>query len=186
MKKLMSLMLAVAAAALLPACSDGDDDPLPTVAAANTAISVSSTTAGAVANTPFAFPTGVAAFGTTAATSVAFTSTATTPAFSISSGANVATGATTFGSCIFVVASSNFPAGHTLANGATVTVNPCALNLATANQPADGVGRPRTATLQLGGTTSTGQNVAITVNANGTVVINNTIAGNVTLVQVSG
>ena len=171
---------------LLAACGGTDPTPAPLpVASANATVNTNATIASAVANTPFTFG-AVPALGTTAATTLAFTSTGTTPAFSISSGGATATGTTNFGSCIFVVASSNFPAGHPLANGATVTVNPCTLNIATAGQPADSIARPRSTTLQLGGTTSTGQSVAITINSNGTVTINNTAAGNVTLVQISG
>lgn len=172
--------------ATLVACGGGGSSSAPvTVASADTTVATNSTTAGAVANVPFSFP-AVPEFGTTAATTLSFTGTGTAPPFAISSGGFTASGATSFGSCIFVVAASNFPTGHPLAQGSTVTVNPCTLNLATAAQPADGIARPRTTSLQLGGTTSSGTSVAITVNSNGTVTINNTSAGTITLVQTSG
>ncbi|MGE4243486.1 MAG: hypothetical protein AB7E83_23760 [Ramlibacter sp.] len=178
--------MAVAAAALLPACSSGDDDPLPTVAAADATIAVTSTTAAAVTNVPFAFPSGVPDLGTTAATTVAFTSTASTPAFSISSGTSVATGATTFGSCIFVVANSSFPVGHRLATGQTVTINPCNIRLGTTGSPADSVARQRAAVFILGSAASSGSTVTVVVNPGGTITINGASAGTVTLVPVSG
>ncbi|WP_428572737.1 hypothetical protein [Ramlibacter sp.] len=180
------MMMMLAAAAFLPACSDGDDDPLPTVAAVDATIPVTSSTATAVTNVPFSFPSGVPDLGTTAATSIAFTSTASTPAFSISSGTSVATGATTFGSCIFVVANSSFPAGHRLASGSTVTVNPCNIRLGTQGAPSDSVARQRAAVFILGSAASSGTVVTVSVNPGGSITINGRDVGTVTLVQVSG
>ena len=178
--------LAILATSVVMLAACGGTDPTPvTVASADVTVATNATIASAVANTPFTFG-AVPEFGTTAATTLAFISIGTTPAFSIASGGATATGTTNFGSCIFVVSSSSFPAGHPLANGATVTVNPCSIKVATVGQPADSVARPRTTTLQLGGTTSTGQSVAITINSGGTITINNTAAGTVTLVQTSG
>src|SRR6185369_326091 len=157
MNKTLKLVLALLASAFLAACG-GSDEPAQ-VAAADASLAASPTTTAAVANTPFAFPSGVASFGTTATTTVAFTSTATTPAFSIASGGNTATGTTTFGSCIFAVTSSTFPAGSRLAVGQIVTVNPCNINLNTQGQSANGVASTRSVALLLGAAVSSGTSV---------------------------
>jgi hypothetical protein len=186
MKKIFGLIMVVAASAFIAGCSDGDDDPLPTVAAVDATIPVTSTTAAAVATVPFTFPAGVPDLGTTASTTVSFTNTATTPGFSIASGTSVASGATTFGSCIFVVASSSFPAGHRLAQGNTVTVNPCNIRLGTQGAPADSIARARAAVFILGAAASTGTTVTVTVNPGGSITVNGRDVGTVTLVPVSG
>jgi len=183
--KNLRYLIGVAAVALLAGCGSGDDDPA-LVAASDTTVPVTATTANAVVDTPFTFQGGVAELGTTADTSVAFTDTGTAPAFSINSGGMTATGTTNFGSCIFVVANSSFPAGHRLATGATVTVNPCNIRLGTQGAPADSIARQRAAVFILGGAASTGSTVTVMINSGGLVTINGVPTGSVTLVPVSG
>lgn len=182
-KILVSLL--VASAAVLSACGGGDDEPA-MVAASDTTLSVNTATAQALANTPFNFTNGVSDLGTTGTTTLAFTSTSTTPAFSITNGNSTATGTTNFGSCVFVVATSSFPAGHRLAAGQQVTVNPCQVRLGTQGAPADSVARTRAAVFVLGTAASTGSSVTIAINPGGNVTINGQAAGTVTLVPVSG
>lgn len=185
MNKLILSLLAVVGSVALVACG-GSDDPAPAVAAADVTVPVTASTAAAVANTAFTFPAAVPELGTTAATTIAFTNTATTPAFAISSGGMQAQGTTTFGSCIFVVTSSTFPAGHRLAQGQTVTVNPCNIRLGTQGAPADSIARARAAVFVLGSAASTGTTVTVTVNPGGSITVNGRDAGSVTLAPVTG
>jgi len=183
MKKLLALAL-VAGTAMLSACSSGDDETA-MVVASDTVLAVNPTTAAAVKDTPFTF-SSVPALGTTATTTVAFTSTATTPAFSIASGGSTATGTTTFGSCIFAITASTFPAGHALAAGQTVTVNPCNMSVNTTGAAANGVATTRSVALLLGAAASSGQSAVVAVNAGGQLTLNGNSVGTVTLTPISG
>jgi hypothetical protein len=185
MKKVSQVLLAMAAAAVLSACGGGGDDGV-LVASADVSVPVNATATGAVVNTPFTYPSGVSELGTSAATTVTFTNTATTPAFSISSGGSTATGVTTFGSCIFTVSASTFPASHPLAAGKTVTVNPCNLNVAVKGVVANGVATTRSVALLLGAAASTGASVTVAVNAGGQLTLNGASVGTVTLVAATG
>src|SRR5438105_883262 len=102
MKKLLGVILAISASALLYACGGGGGDQ-PLGVAGNTTLAASPTTAAALVAVPFAFPGGVPDFGTTAATTVTFTSTSTAPQFKVDSAGGTATGVTSFGSCIFAI-----------------------------------------------------------------------------------
>lgn len=176
---------AVAAAALLAACGGGSSDPI-LVSSSDAAVPASAAVVSAVAGTSFSFESGVAALGTTGATSVAFTGTAASPGFNVSSGGNTATGSAGFGSCIFVVSSSSFPAGHSLAPGQTVTVNPCSLSVRTTGAVANGVAVPRNVALLLGAASSANSTATVAVTAGGALTLNGASVGTVTLVPVSG
>ncbi|MEJ8837930.1 hypothetical protein [Ramlibacter sp. AN1133] len=182
MKKLLCI---AALAVTLAGCGGGGDDQL-MVAASNTTLAANATTTSAVVQTPFSFPNGVTGLGTTAATTVTFTTASATPGFSISSGGNTATGTTTFGSCIFAVTASNFPAGHRLALGQTVTVNPCNLNVNTAGAVANGVATSRSVALLLGAAASAGSSVIVAVTAGGALTLNGNNVGTVTLTPLTG
>ena len=185
MKRILKLTAVLCTAAVLAACGGGGGGGA-VVAGADTTVGVQATIASAVAGTAFTFSGGVTELGTTADTTLQFTSSGAAPGFSISSGGNTATGTTNFGSCIFVVATSSFPAGHRLATGQTVTVNPCNIRLATQGAPADSVARQRAAVFILGTAASTGSTVTVVVNPGGTITINGAAAGTVTLVPVTG
>jgi hypothetical protein len=186
MKKLLGLIVAVGASALLVACGSGGDDSQPLGVATNPVVATNSTVAASVVAVPFAFPTGVPALGTTAATTVTFTSTSTAPAFNISSGGATATGTTSFGSCIFAVTASTFPAGHALSLGQTVVVNPCNMNVNAAGAVANGVGVTRSVALVLGAAASSGASVVVAVTAGGALTLNGNSVATVTLTPVSG
>lgn len=189
MNKTAALLSSFLTAVALAGCGGGGggaEPPPVLVTPAEVTIAASPATASAVEDVPFAFPAGVPELGTTGTTTVAFTSTGTTPAFSITSEGGTATGTTTFGSCIFVVATSSFPTGHRLAQGQTVTINPCNIRLGTQGAPADSIARARAAVFVLGSAASTGSTVTVVVNPGGTVTINGSTAGTVTLVPVSG
>lgn len=184
MKKMIGIG-ALCVAALVAGCG-GSDGGAPLVAASDTVLPTNGTTASAVAQTTFTFDNGVAEFGTNAATDVTFTSASATPAFSISSGGNTATGTTTFGSCHFAVTTSNYPAGHPLAQGNTVTVNPCNLKVGTAGAIANGVGSSRAVALVLGAAYSANATIVVGVNPGGQLTLNGNIVGVVTLTPLTG
>lgn len=182
----MKKMVLMGAFLAIAGCG-GDDDPPPAlVAASNATVAAAPAVTAAVTNTQFAFASGVPDLGTTAATTVAFTSTATSPTFNITSGGQTATGTTTFGSCIFAVTQSSFPAGSRLAQGATVVVNPCNINIQTAGLQATGVSASRSVALALGSAVSAGSSLTVQVNPGGQLVLNGNSVGTVTLVPVSG
>jgi hypothetical protein len=176
---------AVAAATLLAACGGGSSDPV-LVANADTSLPTNAAVAGALAGTSFAFPSGVAALGTTGATTLAFTGTAASPGFSVASGGNTATGTAAFGSCIFVVSNSNFLPGHPLANGQTVTVNPCSTNINTTGAVANGVATSRSVALLLGTAASAGATVLVGVNTSGQLILSGAVVSNIALTPISG
>lgn len=184
----------VSTATLFAAC---DDDPAaPTlVAASNTVVSVNATVATALAGTAFSFPGGAGALDPVVANqnlvlTFAGTGTAPTAAATITTAAGATTGTFTanlsFGSCIFAVTASTFPAGHRFALGQTITVNPCNINVATAGAQANGVGVSRSVSLVLGAAASSGASVTVGVNPGGQVTINGQTVGTVTLTPVSG
>lgn len=185
MKKLLGLIVAVGASALLYACGGGGDDQ-PLGVAGTTTLATNSTVAASVVSTPFTFASGVPALGTTGATTVTFTSTSTAPAFSISEAGRTATGSTSFGSCIFAVTASTFPAGHALAVGQTVVVNPCNMNVNTAGAVANGVAATRSVALLLGSAASSGASATVSVTAGGALTLNGNTVGTVTLTPVTG
>ena len=189
MLKISKFMLAAAFTASLAACGGGGSGSggfSPLTSTTNIAAPVVASTTAAVVNTPFAFPSGVPSLGTTSATTVAFTSTGDTPAFSIGSGGAVATGATRFGSCIFTVTASTFPPGFPLSTGQVVTVQPCSLNVVTAGGLANGSSALRNVSLVLGTTLSTSTPLSVIIAPDGKVTINNIVVGTATVAPVSG
>ena len=187
MKTVFNLISLALLSGILSACGGGGSSPAAAlISPSNDSPAANSTTTAAVVNQSFAFAPGVAAFGTTGATTVAFTSTSASPSFSISSAQGAATGVTTFGSCIFTVTSSTFPAGSPLANGQVVRVDPCALNIATSGAAANGSSTPRNVNLVLGALVSTAIAVPVVVNVDGSVAINGVTVDKVAVSPVTG
>lgn len=188
MNKILKLLLVASTAAVLASCGGDDDDAPAPVAVVPTAttLAVTPATTAAVEDVPFVFPQGVPDLGTTASTTVAFTDTATTPAFSIASGGNTATGTTAFGSCIFRITNSTFPAGHRLATGNTITVNPCNIKVETSGMSVDAPAEQRSVALLLGAAASAGTPVTVDVNPGGQLTLNGKAAGTVEIVFVTG
>lgn len=193
MKKLMQWAIALCSAAMLTGCGGGGGgDAARTVTAdANLAINPTSGPAlvSAIADETFTFADGVPAFGTTASTSVEFSAPPTpsaAPGFSISSGGNTATGTVAFGSCIFRITASSFPDGHALAEGETITVNPCNLNVNVRGATANGQATSRSVALLLGAAASAGATVTVAVTPGGQLTLNGVAAGTVTLSPITG
>jgi ABC-type glycerol-3-phosphate transport system substrate-binding protein len=186
MKKTLALALAIFAAATLTACGGGGGEPAPTqVAAADTTLTATAATLPAATNVPFAYPAGVPSFGTTGTTTVTFSGTSTTPAFSIATSTGTATGVTTFGSCIFSVTAVSGSVG-TLKIGDVIEVKPCNLNVNTAGAPANGVAVTRSISLDLGNAVSSSESIQIGVNPGGELTLNGKTVGTVTLKPVTG
>lgn len=189
MLKSPKFMLAAVLTAVLAACGgdgggSGGSNTLSSTA--NVAAPVSAGITAAVVNTPISFASGVPAFGTKGATTVAFTNKASSPAFSIASGGAIATGATTFGSCIFTITDSTFPADSLLATGKVIRVDPCTLDVATSGGAANGSTNLRDVSLVLGTTISTPISLEVVIGSNGSVTVNNITVGTVTVAAVTG
>lgn len=192
--------LGLTLAAALAACGGGGSDSpaVVKVSSANAASAVTaSTVAALVTGTPTVatFSTGFSGTDNTTAdnpvavagpTTVSFTSSSATPSFAITNGGKIATGTTTFGSCIFTVTESTFPAESPLALGKVVKVNPCNLTASTSGANADGTAVQRDVVLVLGTASSEPVKLSITVNADGTVLIGSTSVGSVTLTTTTG
>jgi hypothetical protein len=178
---LASSLLAVSAAVLV-ACG-GDVAPTP-VAAANTVVTANPANSAAATTllqaAPATFSGAVPALGTTAATTVTVSTTTATytppggtavtgPAFTIASAGATAKGVLTFGSCVFTVSESSFPADHPLAVGKQVVVNPCQATLGTSGTVADGAPKSTSLNLTLGTTTSAASTVTTVVSTTGSV-----------------
>jgi hypothetical protein len=176
MKKLLPLAVALAAAAVLTACGGGDDGPAAsTVATSNTTSSITAATVGAaVTSQAFTFNSGVPDFGTTGATSLKLNSAST---FSVSSAEGNASGGLTFGSCIFTVGTSTYPATHPLHAGARIEVKPCEIVVPTAGVSTDAPAAQVNITFNLGVAVSQPNGVTVDVLADGTVVVNGVTVG---------
>lgn len=188
MKKPVTLLMSFVLATALVGCGgDGDDEPAPVaVVPAPAVLPASPATTAAVADVPFVFPAGIPDLGTTGSTSIVFSGTSTTPAFSISSGGNTATGMTAFGSCIFRITASTFPADHKMAVGNEITVNPCNIKVETSGMSVDAPAEQRSVALLLGSAASSGSPVVVDVNPGGQLTLNGKAAGTVTIEFVTG
>jgi hypothetical protein len=184
-KNLKLSLAAVAAAALLAACGGGGGDDTVAVATTNLNVAATPQTASAVANIPFSFAGGVPSFGTTATTTLAFTSSGATPAFRVDAGGNVATGVTTFGSCIFTVGASTFTPPSPLVTGAVIRIDPCGVQVQTSGK-AEGTASGVPVTLTLGSQASLPASATVTIAANGTVSIGTSTLGTVTVREGTG
>lgn len=191
LNKIVLAALVLGGSALLSACGGGDGDslPPPKVATADTSATINPSTGAAVVQSvldkSFTFGAGVTNFGTTAATTLKLTGTGAAPQFAISSTEGTASGAMSFGSCIFTVSSSSFGTGP-LAQGQTVTVSPCELSIATAGKPADGKEFTTNVVMVLGTQKSSPVSITVTISPSGTVTVNNSVVGTVTLVGATG
>jgi len=183
-----------AAVAVSAACKD-TTEPKVMVAAEDAVVTMNSTVTSALSGVLFNFPGGAGALSPAVASNnlaLTFggTTTAPTAAIVITSPTGAPVGSFTanvsFGSCIFVVSGSTFPAGHALANGQTITVNPCSVNLNTAGGVANGQPTSRSAALLLGAAASQGTTVTVGINPNGQIVLNGSAVTSIRLTPVSG
>jgi len=181
------LALATLFSAALVACGGGDSAAVSTAVVSDLVVPITASTVAAVAgtSTPMVFPSGVTAFGTAQPVTLTLSGSSATPAFSIETASAKASGVTTFGSCIFTVTSSTFPASSPLATGGRVEVTPCNLTVGTAGAAAS-ASSTRSVSLTLGAQTSSSATAVVTITPNGTVVVNGTTVGTGTVITVTG
>lgn len=185
MKKRVLLVSALMSAMVLAACGGGGEEESPAVASSDLTLSVNASVAPALENEVFTF-SAVPAFGTSTTTTVEVTEAdGPTDSFRIASGGASASGVLEYGSCIFRITQSTFPADSPLGVGKTVTVSTCVVKVFTKGKPADqAVGM--SATLQLGSAVSQSTTVTVEIKENGQVVINGDSAGTITLAPATG
>jgi hypothetical protein len=189
MKKRILMIAALCGAALLSACGGGDGGETFAVASSDLTVAADKTTgpamAQAISGETFNF-SSVPDFGTLTTTSVVVTAATASPTFNISSAAGTASGPLDFGSCIFRITSSTYPATSPLAAGNTITIPTCQLTVRTRLLVADGTARDRSANLRLNSAVSADTLVVVTINEGGQVTINGKPAGTLTLQLVTG
>lgn len=189
---LAKFALGLTLAAVLAACGGGDSPAVVKVAAVNTSAAISSTDAvkstavvTAVLNKTFNF-SAVTELGTAAATTLVLSGTGAAPSFSIGSGGKTATGSMGFGSCIFTITQSDFVSPHKLAVGQIVTVSPCALEVQTAGDTANGTATNIPTNFVLGVTKSADVPLSVEVSASGTVTVAGQTVGTVSTTTTTG
>jgi hypothetical protein len=186
----LSKFIAVLAAALaLAACGGGGSTSTVApvqVATSNLSVAVTPSITAALSNVPFAFAGGVPQLRTTGTTTIVFSGTGTTPAFTITSAAGTVTGFTTFGSCIF-----NVTGGTGLFQiGEIIRIDPCTFNVATAGFKIGDSGAANTS-IVLGNTNSSPVQTSLNISDDGTVIFitgsgNRIPVGKVTFQLVTG
>lgn len=189
---LLKCLLGACLAAALAACGSSDaPTPAPTqVALTNLVAPANASTVSAFLDTPFTFSNGVAGFGTTSTTTVTFSANAAKPSeplFTIQTpNGGVAKGTTTFGSCIFTVASYTNQLGASfLAVGDVIRIDPCTFNVAT-QSAVIGATSSRNVTLVAGGNVSAVRATQITLSPTGAVLLGGFQIGTVTLGNATG
>lgn len=184
MKKLaLTLVTLFAASAFLAGCG-GDDDGGTAELVSNQDLTapVSAANVNAIAGDTFTFPNGVTSLGTVTSTDVRLN----TSTFTVSTGTSTASGTLGFGSCILTVTSSNFLPPSPLANGQTVTINPCNLQVDTSGIKASENAVARAVSFILGGNASLAKTYQVDINGSGVVTINGDTVGTVTLTVTTG
>ncbi len=191
--KISLACLVLSGSALLAACGGSSDSgPLPAAPVVSTNISAAITpqtgaaVVSGVLDKSFNFSSGIPDFGTTSATSLKLSGTGAAPSFAISSADGSAYGPMTYGSCIFTVSQSSYPATSRLAFGKSVTVSPCSLTVATIGLKGDGIATSASVTFVLGTATSAPVPVSVSINAAGVVTVGGFTIGTVTVVAATG
>lgn len=200
MNKTVTLLSSFFLATALVGCGGGGggsgaaEPPPVAVVTQPTVLAATPATTAAVAEKPFAFPAGVPDLGTTAPTTITFsapaattgTGTVTAPVFTIASEGYTAKGRTTFGSCVFAITESTFPAGHKMSVGNTITINPCNIRVETTGLAVNAPAQEAAVALVLGAAASSGTPMQVDVNNGDQLTLNGNAAGTVTIVFVTG
>jgi len=185
----------LAATTVWVACGSSAEAPPPPVkvATTNATLPMSTTTAAAVSNTTFSFPGAAGVISPSLAnadltlsfahTGEDLASTATVKQPDGSTG--TFTSSVTFGSCIFKITAVSGSVG-TLKVGDVITVNPCAINIATAGQVADGTTKSTGVTVTLGVAVSQSAPVEVSVSAGGVISVGGAPVGTVTTTTATG
>lgn len=189
LKKMAMAGLVVSGGILLSACGGGGSSSPAMVAQTNTTATIDKTSGAAIVpaviDKPITFSSGVPLLGTSSSTTVTIGGTGAAPTFNIGSAGATATGDMTFGSCIFTVKASTFPAGHALALGQVTTINPCSLTVGTSGTPV-GTSTNLPVTLVLGTTSSAALTLPALIGSNGSVAVNGATVGTTPVVSATG
>lgn len=181
-----AITLAVSSAFLVACGGDPAPAPAPTPAAsANTTANVNATTVGAVSGKAFTFPSGVAALGTTGATTLTVTDAAV-DTFAVSSPAGSYSGDLAYGSCIFKILTSTFAAPSPYAVGQTITVAACSVSAATSGVAANGQSNNANVSFTLGATASNPIGLPVVISPSGAVTVGGVAVGSVVVVTPTG
>ncbi len=185
---------ALALAVVSSACKKDTTAPLQ-MAATNTSLNMNSTITSVVAGKAFSFPGGAGALSSEVANqnlalTFAGTAAAPTASMTITSPTGGAVGSfsadVTFGSCIFKITASTFTGTSALAQGKTITVDPCKFEAITAGKVANGTASAVNTALLLGNFLSGFTPLTISIGPSGTITINGVGIGTVALTPVSG
>ncbi|MBX3588560.1 MAG: hypothetical protein KF796_18175 [Ramlibacter sp.] len=180
-----SVLGSVVLAAGLVACGGGSDPVL--VATSDVNVKLASTNGGAFVGTTLSFPSGVPDFGTAGTTtlSIGGSTTSTTQTATISADGKTASGDMGYGSCFFVIKTSNFADNSALAVGKTVVVNPCEMKVTTAGLVANGGEQLTRVSMTLGTQLGAGS-IKITITPDGIVKSGSSQLANLSLTPATG
>ncbi|MCW5649307.1 MAG: hypothetical protein KIS62_06165 [Ramlibacter sp.] len=180
-----SVLSSVVLVAGLAACG-GSSDPV-LVASSDVKASLTASNGGALVDTTLSFPNGVADFGTTSTTtlSIGGSATSSTQTATISAGGQTATGDMGYGSCVFIIKTSDFAPDSALGTGKKVTVTPCEVTVTTKGIVANGGQALTKVNMTLGSTEGTGQ-VRVNITADGAVKVGSSSFANIILIPTTG
>lgn len=184
--KNLQLVLGATLLATLVACGGGSNPPAPVMVAAADTTAAMTTAVGAVfVGTTISFPSGVAEFGTTTQTDLAIGGTATAQTAAISSGGKTASGDLQYGSCHFIIKTSNFSDASALGIGKTVVVTPCEITVGTKGLIANNSETLSRVAMQLGTASGSGS-VRVTITPDGIVKVGTNQFANISLTPTTG
>ena len=193
LNKISLAALALGSSMLLSACGGGNDSPLRPVSTVTTPTTAGINGAGngptvvsSVLNKDFSFDAGVPVFGITAPTKLTLSGTAAAPSFSLTAGADTATGVMSYGSCIFTIVTSTFPSSSPLAVGKKTEVSPCTLFVDTAGSTANAAATLTDVSFVLGATASSPVPLLVSISPTGVVTVGGVVIGTVTVVVTTG
>lgn len=192
MKRMFLLAAVLSSATLLVSCGGGGGggEESTAVAAEDLEVRVDQTNGPelfkALEGESFTYDDGVTDFETTTPTQVDIVTADANGGrlgFRISSDGNAATGTLEFGSCIFRITGSNYPA--TLKVGTFRKVKDCRIRVNTEGKLADGKERRVPVTVNLAGKVAT-RYVTIRINRNGAIIINSVLFGECRIRPITG
>ena len=198
LKRLLLISMVLGSGAFLAACGGGGGSgatfgPAVPVVTSNLAVSADAAVVSTVGTTTVNFPTGFNGVdgagrpvGVVGATTVAFNGGGASPNFTITNAGSTASGATTFGSCIFTFTTSNFPSTSPFAQGKQFKVDPCTLNVRVAGGAASGDTRDVSESFTFGTAVSDAFFKSVVISRDGTVSLGGTVIGKVTVVTPTG
>lgn len=182
--------VAAVSLAILSACGGGDDSPLQ-VATETPPVNVTGAVVESLAGAN-TFSTGVTEFGTAGTPTTVTIGTGTAPTFSIAAGGSTAGGTMSFGSCIFTITSSTFPAGHPLsattppAAPRAVTVSTCQVDPKTQGLAAGGATANAEVAFVLGAARSVPRLLPVSISPTGVVTVNGRVVATIPLAAATG